>query len=282
MTKMVIGFTNEHGLVQAFVKVLKTKAAWAKVESFRAGEMRVTGPVKAPREVTVVSNVTEDPSTLFRLSLLAQALRAAGCKHIKLIAPWIAYGRQDRATKKGESPAGLVVSRLLSQTFDKIVTLDAHSPAFIKSFKGKLKNVLPIKALLPSALNDLTLIAAPDQGAAERARDFAKHLRVPCVVMEKVRTGEKVKARILGKTSAVAGARVLLVDDMADSGKTLAAAANTLYKNGAADVQALVTHSFDLKHLNKRLVLDCVRVWSVYDHANLDHLPAEAVNLLAA
>jgi len=282
MTKITVGFSDERELVEAFAKVLKTKAVWAKVDAFPSGELRVIGPAKAPREVTVVVNIDEDPASLFLAASLAEALRGAGAAKVTLIAPWIAYGRQDRAVKKGESPAGLVVARSLSHAFDKIVTLDAHSPAFIKAFKRKLKNVLPTKEFLPTTLDDRTLVVAPDQGASERAKIFSKHLRLPCAVMEKIRKGEKVTARPLAKSSTFAGARVLLVDDMADTGQTLVAAAKVLYNNGAVDVQALVTHAFDLKHLNKLLDLSSVHVWSVYDHANPEHLPEEAVRLLAA
>ena len=73
----------------------------AEVSTFRSGEMRVTGPKHVPRHVLVLSDISEDPASCFRAMILAEGLRSSGARRVELLAPWIAYGRQDRTSEPG-------------------------------------------------------------------------------------------------------------------------------------------------------------------------------------
>lgn len=264
---MFIGFKDEKRLVEAVAKAHGEKPFFAEVGFYRAGEMRVSSPAKASAKVSVVSDINEDPSSLFRVLLLAEALRRAGVKKLTLVAPWIAYGRQDRVTKKGESPAGLVVARSLASAFDRIVTLDAHSPEFMKFFGGKLKNVLPLARVLPPAFRDMDVVVAPDQGAIGRARALATSLGVGYAVVRKNRLANGVKSFMAkADENKVQDKRILLVDDMTDSGATLAAAADVCRKAGAVSVKAAVTHAMDLDGLKRQQSKKFDGLFAGYDH----------------
>lgn len=260
----VVGFKDEAPLVKRVAKLLDVKPSFVRQGKYRAGEMKLVGPAKPAREAVVAACVTESPESLLRVLSLAHELRHAGAKHLTLLAPWIAYGRQDRATHPGEEPMGLMVGKLLSAMFDRIVTLDAHSPEFIDSFRGKLVNVLPWRSLKASGID---LVAAPDHGAIERASFAADALGVPFIVIEKTRLGKKVSVRLPAGVE-VEGARILLVDDMADSGGTLLAAAKALKKAGARSAEATVTHVFDPSGLERRLGSAVKKIRSVFDHAS--------------
>jgi len=261
---MVVGFKDEAGMVREFAKRFKAAISIVQAGKYRAGEMKLSGPAKSPRHVVVVANVWENPESLFRVLLLSHELRHAGAKKVDLVAPWIAYGRQDRATRPGEEPAGLMVGRLLSAMFDKIVTLDAHSQEFRDGFKGKLTNVIPWKDL--ESKDEFDLVAAPDEGATSRASYAAESLGVPFIVIEKVRHGKNVKSKLPAGTKAK-GARILLVDDMADSGSTLKAAAVALKKAGARSIAATVAHAFDLCRLSRITKKDIREIDCFFDHA---------------
>jgi phosphoribosylpyrophosphate synthetase len=49
-----------------------------------------------------VANIHEDPRYALRVLFAAKALRHTGVKTITLLAPWIAYGRQDRVARPGK------------------------------------------------------------------------------------------------------------------------------------------------------------------------------------
>jgi len=273
--KSVVGFEDEAALVRTAARSLKAHAILVKAGKYRAGELKIIGPAKPPRSVSVVANVKENTDSLFRVLLLSHELREAGAKRVELIAPWIAYGRQDRVVHPGEEPAGLMVGRLLSAMFDRIITLDAHSQAFMDSYKGKLVDVIPWQTI---KAKNIDLVAAPDHGAAWRASYAADALGVPFVVIEKKREGKIVKSKLPLGTKAK-GARVLLVDDIADSGGTLKAAARELKKAGASQITALVTHAFGLSRLQRHLRPEIISIRAVFDHA-AGKLEPEAFGML--
>jgi ribose-phosphate pyrophosphokinase len=260
---VVIGFKDEAALVRSAARKLRARSVFAVESKFRAGEISVSESAGRARRVIVVSNVTEAPSSLFRILLLASAARTAGAQRVELLAPWIAYGRQDRPTATGEAPAGIILAKLLSHSFDRIVTLDAHSDAFMRAFRGRLVDVLQP---MPSK-RSFDLVVAPDRGAKTRAAHMAKLLRVPCIVIDKRRDGEKITSRLAVRERLIKDVRVLLVDDIADSGGTLEAAACVLKTAGARSVSALLTHTVDLRALNKRLRPNVSDVSSFFDHA---------------
>ncbi|MHB8830529.1 MAG: ribose-phosphate diphosphokinase [Patescibacteria group bacterium] len=267
----LIAFKHRPALAKELAKKLKLKISWAELGYYAAGELKVIAPQKVARQVTIVSDVEEDSASLVSLLFLATALRSSGARHLTLVAPWMAYGRQDRVDKPGQTPAGLVIAKVLGQSFDRIITLDAHSPTFIKAFGKKLANVLPIPPLLPPLIKGARgyLIAAPDRGATERAKRFARALGLPWMVIEKHRGTKGVLSKINKKDlSKVKQAKVLLVDDMADSGSTLVSAAKALRQAGAKQVEAYVTHVLDMIKLKKALKGKISQVRTAYDHGN--------------
>ncbi len=266
---IVIGFKNEADLVRSIAKQTKARAVFASEQIYPAGEWAVSGPANPGKTVIVAANVMEQPHSLFRILLLAEALRTAGAKKLTLVAPWIAYGRQDRAVKPGESPAGLVVARQLSASFNKIVTLDAHSERFIKSFGwGKLVNLLPPKGFL--SLEKYDAVTATDYGAHDRAKRIAKFHALPVIQLEKIRHGAHVSTHAYRKH--LDGKRILLVDDMADSGSTLFEAARVMREAGAKGVDAFVTHAIDLKALKRKSRGKLGSIHAAFDHANGTYL----------
>lgn len=260
----VVGFKDEVKLVKEVARLIGSEACLAETAKYRSGELKVMGLAKPTPLTVVAANIWEDPDVLFCVMLLAHELRYAGAKRLVLIAPWISYGRQDRATHPGEEASGIMVGKLLSAMFDKVVTLDAHSEEFIRGFKGKLVNVLPWENVQVTKKHDL--IAAPDAGATSRASYAAESLGLPFIVIEKTRTGKNVKAKI-PEGVELKGARILLVDDMADSGGTLKAAAVELKKARVKKISVVVTHAFDLKRLKKVLAPQTTSVIAYFDHA---------------
>lgn len=262
----VISFREDGAMAMSVAKRLRVEPSLARERKYPAGELIIQHHGAAPKHALVVGNVTAEPAAFFRLVALAEGLRHAGSASVLLLAPWIAYGRQDQLGEQGEAPIGLAVGRMLSSSFDRIVTLDAHSPAFIKSFRGKLKNILPDAEPLKSWKMDM--VVAPDAGAAARAKIISRELGIPMMALTKARTGIRVVTRLpVEEEDRVVGKRVLLVDDLTDSGGTLQAAARLLREHGAMMIGASVTHAVDA-HALRAKVRDEISEWrAVCDHA---------------
>ena len=263
---IVVGFRDRPTFAHALADALGARLVFAEESAYPGGEMAIRVEAKTRGRAIIASDVTERPESLFRILLTASALRSSGARRVELVAPWIAYGRQDRAVKDGESPAGVVIGKTLSQHFDRIITLDAHSPLFERAFGGRLENVRPVTLIGTGRFVMVTVVIAPDHGATSRAQEVAKMLWVPCITVDKQREGQDVVSRLDASSKKMEGAHVLIVDDMADSGRTLEAAACAARLAGAATVRAHVTHAFDLSRLTDKLVM-CARVSCAYDHA---------------
>lgn len=268
----VIGFTDESALVRSLAGALGGRAKFVTPKQYAGGEWTVWCPPGISRRAFIVGSGWEDPVRLFQMMMLMDAARSSGAKKIVWVAPWIAYGRQERSKHRGEPAPGVLVGKMtVAAGADRILTLDAHSPRFIRAFGGRLRNLMPKEHLLAFAeQKKITAVAAPDMGARSRVTPIASARRVPTILIQKDRAvSGRVRSKI--RSGSPRGARVLLVDDIADSGGTLFAAADVLRLGGASAVFAYVTHAKDLARLRKDArAHGILAVETAFDHAKKD------------
>ena len=90
------------------------------------------------------------------------------------------------------------------------------------------------------ALEDLVVIA-PDVGAAKMARGFARRLGATFAIIDKRRPKANM-SEVLNIVGDVEDRTCLIVDDMVDTGGSLANAVEALKDRGAKTVYAAATH----------------------------------------
>ena len=134
-------------------------------------------------------------ATLFRpngwvldLIFLADTLRSLGAKHIKLIAPYLAYMRQDKVFQKGEALTSKIFAQLLSNHFDSLLTVDPHlhrteSLSEIYKIPTTVVQAAPlISAWIHANVKDPILIG-PDEESRQWVQGIAGEL--PLLVLSK-------------------------------------------------------------------------------------------------
>lgn len=218
------------------------------VGTFADGETRVHISASVRHAPVLVVQPTCPPvnDNLMKLAFIADAARAAGALWIGAIVPYFGYARQDRREAEGEPRSAQVAARLLAAVgIDHLITLDLHAPALESAFPIPLTHLRPESVLLPLIeswnLERLT-VAAPDAGALHRAQHYAKALGAELAAIAKARV-EVDRPQPLQVLGDVRGRTCLLLDDMASTGKTLAAAAELLAEGGAKAVHAVFTHA---------------------------------------
>ncbi|MES2377445.1 MAG: ribose-phosphate pyrophosphokinase [Bacteroidota bacterium] len=191
-------------------------------------------------------NSTHQPTdNLMELLMMIDAGRRASAHHVNAVIPYFGLARQDRKDRPRVAiGAKLVANLLVAAGIDRIMTMDLHA-AQIQGFfdipvdhlDGSIIFVPYIKSL---GLKSLT-IASPDMGGSYRARGFAKFFNAEVVICDKQRkrANEIESMTLIGD---VAGQDIVLIDDICDTARTLAKAAQLIMDKGAASVRAVCTH----------------------------------------
>src|SRR5690606_7442295 len=120
----------------------------------------------------------------------------------------------------------------------RIMTMDLHAAQIQGFFDIPVDHLDAAIIFVPHikslGLENLT-IASPDMGGSYRARTFAKFFNAEVVICDKrrKRANEIESMSIIGD---VEGLDVVLMDDIIDTGGTLAKAAGLIMENGARSV----------------------------------------------
>lgn len=220
------------------------------IHTFPDGEIRATVDLVA--SVTIVHASLDRPNDkLLGLLFASEALRRGGARRLVLVAPYLCYMRQGAAFQPGEAISQRVVGCLLSNAFDRIVTVDAHFHRttdirdVFPNIDADNLSAMPViaEALRTSGFDPATVIVGPDSESEAWVSDLAGRLGVPHMAARKTRHGDRSVEIGLPNPQAVAGRPILLVDDLVSSGGTLVVCARALAAAGATTIDAIVTHA---------------------------------------
>ncbi|GAA3061222.1 ribose-phosphate diphosphokinase [Actinokineospora globicatena] len=181
--------------------------------------------------------------------LMVDALKRASAKRITVIMPFYPYARQDKK-HKGREP---ISARLIADLFkvagaDRIMTVDLHTAQIQGFFDGPVDHLFAQNTLAryikDNYATDNIVVVSPDAGRTKLAEKWADDLGgVPIAFIHKtrdpLRPNEVVANRVVGE---VEGKLCVVIDDMVDTGGTIAKAVRQLLDEGAADVVMAATH----------------------------------------
>jgi ribose-phosphate pyrophosphokinase len=182
---------------------------------------------------------------LMELLLLADTCRRSGAARLTAVLPYFGYARQDRRSGRRSLGARVAADVLRTAQVDRVMLIDAHTPALEGFFEAPLDHLTAVPLLAQAAASvvlDDTVIVAPDFGAVKRAREFARLLQRPMAFVHKARlNGAAVEAHeVIGH---VRNRTPMIVDDMISTGATIEAAVGILRRSGAIDpITVVATH----------------------------------------
>lgn len=215
---------------------------------FPDGELKLRLPPALPAQVIILRTLNQPNEKLVELLLAAQTARELGAHHLTLLAPYLAYMRQDVAFQPGEAISQHIVGRFLARLFDALITVDPHLHRV-----ATLREAVPVaNAIVLSGaplLSDLVaaqrrqpLLVGPDQESAQWIALAASRHGFEHAVCRKIRHGDHA-VEVALPDLPMAGRQVVLLDDVVSTGHTLARTAQLMLAAGAISVDVAVTHA---------------------------------------
>ena len=181
--------------------------------------------------------------------LMVDAAKRASAKTITVVQPFYGYGRQDKK-HRGREP---ISARLMADLFktagaDRLMSVDLHAAQIQGFFDGPVDHLwaMPILTEYVRTRVDTSnvTVVSPDAGRIRVAEQWAAKLGGgPLAFVHKTRDisrpNRTVANRVVGD---VEGRSCVLVDDLIDTGGTIAGAVRVLLEAGAKDVIIAATH----------------------------------------
>ncbi len=246
--EMLLYFDDEAHSAQQIATAAHMEAARVDCHRFPDGELKLRLPERLPARVTVLRTLNQPNEKLLALLLLARTARTLGATHLTLVAPYLAYMRQDIAFHPGEAVSQRIVGGFLADLFDAVITVDPHLHRVatlheaVPAPHAIVLSGAPLLSDLIAVHHPKALLVGPDEESAQWIAQAAARQGFDFAVCRKTRHGDRSVAVELPAVQ-FAGRAVVLLDDMASSGHTLAEAARLLRAAGAASVDVAVTHA---------------------------------------
>ncbi|HZF64485.1 MAG TPA: ribose-phosphate pyrophosphokinase [Chitinophagaceae bacterium] len=195
--------------------------------------------------VFLVQSTHAPADNLMELLLMIDAARRASANRIVAVIPYYGYSRQDRKDRPRVAIGSkLVANMLVAAGAERVITMDLHAPQIQGYFDIPVDHLDSSAVFIPYItqlkLENLTF-AAPDVGATNRIREIASYFEAEMVICDKhrKRANEIASMVVIGD---VVDKDIVIIDDICDTGGTLAKSAALLKEKGARSVRALVTH----------------------------------------
>jgi ribose-phosphate pyrophosphokinase len=182
---------------------------------------------------------------LMELLVMLDAFKRSSASRITAVLPYYGYARQDRKDKPRVPISAKLVADLLSAAgTDRILTMDLHASQIQGFFNVPVDHLFAAPIIMEYVaklrLPKLTVVS-PDAGGVERARAYAKRLEATLAIVDKRRETANV-AEVHHVVGDVEGRTALIVDDIVDTGGTLAKVAQAIRNAGAREVLASCSH----------------------------------------
>lgn len=263
---LIFALPGNEAMANSIANILGAEIGGLELRAFPDGESYLRFVTESGRrDIALICTLDHPDTKLLQLLFAAAAARDLGAERVGLIAPYLAYMRQDRRFKPGEAVTSREIANLLSDAFDWLVTVDPHlhrysSLAELYRIPTRVAHAAPlisqwIKANVPQAL-----VIGPDAESEQWVSAVANDAGAPFTVLQKIRRGDRDVEITLPDLRDLGARTPVLVDDIISSGHTMAEAVRLLAGRTAKRPVCIAVHGLFADHSDRMLATAGARI----------------------
>jgi len=290
MKPIVFALPGNEKLAQNLASVIKANIGETIIRHFPDGEtyVRVLSDVKN-RNAILVCTLSRPDEKLLPLYFLSKTLKSMGANSTWLIAPYLAYMRQDKVFSPGEGVTSGYFASLLSGFADALFTIDPHlhrrhSMSEIYSIPCKVLHASNLVSSYINAHISNPLLIGPDAESEQWVSEVARDAQAPFIVLEKKRLGDKQVNVTVPHIEKYRHHTPVLVDDIISTAKTMTETVAHLKKAGMRPPVCIGIHAVfsgtayeDLQKSGIERVITCNTIPHITNGIDITDLIAKSV-----
>lgn len=234
MKPLIIPFPGNEEMAERLEPLLAAQRGGIEMRQFPDSEtyLRIVDD-PAGRDAILLCTLDRPNDKLLPLLFAAATLHELGALRVALVAPYLAYMRQDSRFHPGEAITSRYVAALLSARFSYLVTVDPHlhrytSLSDIYSIPCAAAHAAPVIAAWIRDNIPNPVIVGPDSESKQWVAEVALGAQAPFTVLEKQRHGDRDVTVTVRDRTNLSSRTPVLVDDIISSGRTMIAAVRGL------------------------------------------------------
>lgn len=227
MEKIFFALAGNEELAESLAEKCQAELGKAIIRRFPDGEtyIKIESDVKG-KQVILVCTLDHPDEKLLPLYYLSLTAKELGAKSICLIAPYLAYMRQDKRFQPGEGITSAYFAKLISSFADSLITVDPHlhRRSSLSEIYSIPTTVIHSADLISKWIRDhieKPLLVGPDSESAQWVSEVAHHADAPFVILEKIRKGDAEVEISVPQLEKYKEHTPVLVDDIISTARTM-------------------------------------------------------------
>lgn len=248
MDRIVFFLPGNETIANTVAQKLRIPVGELTLHTFPDGEtcVRLLTDVRN-KEVILIDSLYQPDTKFLPLYFSANLLKEEGALKITLVAPYLAYMRQDKKFHPGEAVTSTYFASLLSSFIDELITIDPHlhrrsSMSEIYSVPCKVLHATSVISDWISVHIKKPLLVGPDSESEQWVAETAKKMNTPYIVLNKLRISDTEVTISVPDIEVYTGHTPVLIDDIISTAKTMIVTAGHLKVSGMKPAVCIGVH----------------------------------------
>ena len=249
---MLFSGTTHPALAAEIAGHLGIQLSPCRISRFASGEIyfRSEESVRGADVFVIQTHAEPVNESIMEQLVMLDAMKRASAKRTTAVIPYYGYSRQDKKGLAREPISAKLVADLVTVAgAQRVVSVDLHSGQTQGYFDFPFDHLTALPILSDFLYGELGLhdedvvVVAPDAGRIRTAERLREHLHADLAFLYKRRSRREAhKIEEMAVVGEVDGRPCIVVDDMIDTGGTVAKGAEALAQQGAGPIYAAATH----------------------------------------